>query len=148
MKRVEPVVGPSTRDDTRGFRHAASMRDVRVLEIRTYRIVTGRRAEFHRRFEDGALPMLQRWGIDVVGFGPSLEDDDGEHWVLLRAFASSEERRRQEDAFYGSDEWKTDHRPGIMALIETYHTVVLETSAEAIDSLRRSFAADQSRTGA
>jgi len=109
-----------------------------VLEIRTYRIVAGQRDELQRRFEDGALPMLRRWEIDVVGFGPSVDDD--EHWVLLRAFASVEERTRQEDAFYDSDEWRTEHRPGIMALIETYHTVVLETTAEAVEGLRTSLA--------
>ena len=112
------------------------MSPARVLEIRTYRIAAGHRDEFQRRFEHGALPMLRRWEIDVVGFGSSVDDD--EHWVLLRAFASLEERTRQEDAFYDSDEWKTEHRPGIMALIEAYHTVVLETTADAIETLRAS----------
>jgi hypothetical protein len=115
----------------------------RVLEIRTYRIVAGRRDEFHRRFEDGALPMLRRWEIDVVGFGPSVDDD--EHWALLRAFSSVAERTRQEDAFYGSDEWRTEHRPGIMELIETYHTVVLETTVDAVDALRASLVSSASR---
>lgn len=119
------------------------MADACVLEIRTYRIVNGQRDAFSRRFEDGALPMLRRWGIDVVGFGPSIDDD--EHWALLRAFPSVEERNRQEDAFYGSDEWRTEHRPGIMALIETYHTIVLQTTAEAVESLRKSLASDASR---
>ena len=119
------------------------MDDSRVLEIRTYRIVDGQWDEFNRRFLDGALPMLQRWGIEVVGFGPSIDDDD--HWVLLRAFPSVDERLRQEDAFYGSDEWKTEHRPGIMALIETYHTVVLPTTAEAVESLRNSLASEAFR---
>jgi hypothetical protein len=114
-----------------------------VLEIRTYRILAGRRDEFHRRFEDGALPTLGRWGIDVVGFGPSVDDD--EHWVLLRAFPSLAERTQQEDAFYGSDEWKIEHRPGIMALIETYHTIVLDTSSEAVEALRRSLVDGQTR---
>jgi hypothetical protein len=115
-----------------------AMDDDPVLEIRTYRIAQGQRHEFNRRFVEGALPMLQRWGIDVVGFGPSIDDD--EHWVLLRAFASVEERNRQEDAFYGSDEWRTEHRPGIMALIESYHTVVLATTSAAVEALRASLA--------
>lgn len=112
------------------------MDDARVLEIRTYRIVQGQRDEFNRRFVDGALPMLRRWGIEVVGFGPSVDDD--EHWVLIRAFPSVDERNRQEDAFYGSDEWRTEHRPGIMALIVSYHTVVLPTTASAVEVLRAS----------
>ncbi len=109
-----------------------------VLEIRTYRISGGQRDDFDRRFGEGAGPMLERYGIDVVGAGPSIEDE--EHYVLLRAFASLEQRNQLEDAFYGSDEWRNVHRPGIMALIDAYHTVVLETTPEAVEGLRRSLA--------
>ena len=84
------------------------------------------------------MPMLGRWGSTWSGSAPSIDDE--EHYVLVRAFPSREERRRQEDAFYDSDEWRQDHRPGIMELIETYHTVVLEASEEAIEALRRSMA--------
>lgn len=84
------------------------------------------------------MPMLARWGIDVVGFGPSIDDED--HYILVRTFPSREERQRLEDAFYGSDEWRKEHRPGVMELIETYHTVVLEMSEEAIEALRQSMA--------
>ena len=51
----------------------------RVLEIRTYRIRDGKRDEFGRRVS-AVLPLLQRYGIDVVGHGPSIED--AEHYVL------------------------------------------------------------------
>ncbi len=79
--------------------------------------------------------------MDVVGFGPSVDDDD--HRALIRAFPSLEERTRQEDAFYGSDEWKGEHRAGIMALIETDHTVALETTIDAVDALRHSLSGDR-----
>lgn len=101
----------------------------RVLEIRTYRIREGRRDEFGRRMS-AAVPMLERYGIHVVGHGPSLADE--EHYVLLRSFASLAEREQQEQRFYDGDEWRSGPREGIMELIGTYHTVVLRSTPEAM----------------
>ena len=54
--------------------------------------------------------MLERYGIDVVGHGPSLED--AEHYVLLRSFASLDELAAQERAFYEGDEWRQGRARG------------------------------------
>lgn len=107
----------------------------RVLEIRTYRIRDGKRDEFGRRVS-AVLPLLQRYGIDVVGHGPSIED--AEHYVLLRSFASLDQRDEQERAFYEGDEWRAGPREGILELIETYHTVVLRSTPEAVRTLAES----------
>ena len=107
----------------------------RVLEIRTYRIHDGERDEFGRR-ASAVVPMLERHGIDVVGHGPSLADP--EHYVLLRSFASLEKLEEQERAFYEGDEWVTGPRLGILELIETYHTVVLRSTPDAIRALAES----------
>ena len=47
-----------------------------ILEIRSYQLKPGTREEFHRLFLQAALPMLQRWNVDVVAYGPSLHDPD------------------------------------------------------------------------
>ena len=107
----------------------------RVLEIRTYRIRRGKRDEFGRRVS-AVLPLLQRYGIDVVGHGPSI--DDAEHYVLLRSFASLDQLDEQERAFYEGDEWRAGPREGILELIETYHTVVLRSTPEAVRTLAES----------
>lgn len=109
-----------------------------MLEIRTYRIREGERDEFGRR-ASAVVPMLQRYGIDVVGHGPSIED--AEHYVLLRSFASLAERDEQEGAFYEGDEWLSGPREGILELIETYHTVVLRSTPEAMRALAESLTA-------
>src|SRR6266498_1665418 len=75
-----------------------------VVEIRTYKLRPGSGAEFHRTVVEESVPMLQRWGVDVVAFGPSLDDDDS--YYLIRSYPSLEERQRSQDAFYGSDEWR------------------------------------------
>ena len=56
-----------------------------VLDLRT-QVAPGGRETFDRIFREGALPMLDRHEIDVVGYGPSLADK--EHYYLACAFAS------------------------------------------------------------
>lgn len=94
-----------------------------VLDLRTYKLVSGGGKEFDRIVRERAVPMLHRFGIDLIGFGPST--DDGDLYYLMRAFPSAAEREERLDAFYGSDEWRHNHRDAVLALIETYHTVVI-----------------------
>ncbi len=67
--------------------------------------------------------MLERWGVEVVAFGPSLDDDD--RYYLVRAYPSLEDRQRSQDAFYGSDEWRDGPREAIVSKIERDISVVL-----------------------
>jgi NIPSNAP len=107
--------------------------DAPVLDLRTYKLVPGGRDEFDRIFREGSLPMLQRHGIEVVGFGPSLADDD--HYYLARAFPSSARREEQLAGFYGSDEWRERYDAPVMALIETYHVLVVPLAWEVAAAL-------------
>lgn len=106
----------------------------RILEVRTYRVVPGQLEEFGRRVA-AVVPMLERHGVEVVGHGPSVVPDEGDHYVLARAFASLAERDAQEAAFYGGDDWRSGPRDGILELIESYHTVVLRATDDAIRAL-------------
>jgi hypothetical protein len=78
-----------------------------------------------------SIPMLERWGVDVVAFGPSLDDDD--LYYLIRRYASLEELRRSQDAFYGSDEWREGPREAILALIESDISVVLPADSFPVE---------------
>ena len=98
-----------------------------VLDVRTYKLVPGGREEFDRIIREGALPMLRRAGISVVGYGPSIVDDDG--YFLMRSFQSAAEREEQLGSFYGSDEWRESYEDAVMALIENYHTIVIPLNA-------------------
>src|SRR5215510_14775336 len=87
--------------------------DQPVVEIRSYNLKPGTRDRFHQLFLKEALPMLQRWKVDVVAYGPSLHDNDS--YFLMRAFPGVGERQASEDAFYGSDEWKQGPRARVLA---------------------------------
>jgi hypothetical protein len=67
--------------------------------------------------------MLTRHEIDVVGYGPSLADD--EHYYLARAFSSASRREHQLRAFYESEEWRLRYERDVMELIDAYHVVVI-----------------------
>jgi hypothetical protein len=94
-----------------------------VIEVRTYKLRIGAGPEFHRLFVEESLPMLERWGVEVVAFGPSLDDEDS--YCLIRAYPSVAELERSQDAFYGSDEWRNGPREAIVSRIESSISVVM-----------------------
>ena len=107
----------------------------RVVEIRSYNLKPGTRDRFHQLFLREALPMLRRWKVDVVAYGPSLHDDDS--YFLMRAFSSVGDRQRSEDAFYGSDEWRKGPREAVLSHIDSYTTVVIAIDDATLGGLRR-----------
>jgi ketosteroid isomerase-like protein len=106
----------------------------RVLEIRSYNLKAGTRDRFHQLFEREALPLLRRFEVDVVAYGPSLHD--GDSYYLMRSFPGVEERQRSEDAFYGSDAWRQGPREAILACIDSYTTVVIRVDEATLRGLR------------
>jgi hypothetical protein len=100
-----------------------SSADEPVLDLRTYQLIPGGGAEFDRIFREGALPMLERDGIEVVGYGPSLDDPD--RYFLMRAVPSAARRDEQLAAFYGSDEWRENYRDAVLALIDAHHELLV-----------------------
>jgi hypothetical protein len=93
-----------------------------VIEIRTYTLKPGTRDAFHKLLVEQSMPMARRWGFSILGYGPSLQEDSS--YYLIRAYNSLEERQKQEDAFYGSDEWKKGPREAIVSKILYYTTVI------------------------
>ena len=104
-----------------------------VLDVRTYELVPGARAEFHELARDRAVPMLDRHGIRVVAYGPSADGED--MYYLVRAFESPRAREEQLTSFYGSEEWLRDHQQAVLRLIRSYHVAVIELSQAVAGSL-------------
>jgi hypothetical protein len=106
-----------------------------LVEIRSYNLKPGRRDEFHRLVCQESLPLMKRWGVDVVAFGPSSHDNIS--YYLIRAYESLEHRQSSQDAFYGSDEWRKGPREAIVSLIDSDTSIVLEMEAPFVDSIRK-----------
>ena len=106
-----------------------------LLEIRSYSLKPGTREEFHRLFIEEALPLLQRWNVDVVDYGPSLHDEHS--YYLMRRYNSLVHREASEESFYGGDEWRKGPREAILACIENYTEFVVELEDVTVQGLRR-----------
>lgn len=106
-----------------------------ALEIRSYTLKAGSRARFHELFERQSLPLLRRFGVDVVAYGPSGHDDVS--YFLIRSFPGLTDRERTEDAFYGSPEWREGPRDEVLDAIETYTTVVVQVDSSTLEGVRR-----------
>jgi hypothetical protein len=106
----------------------------RTVEIRSYNLKPGTRADFDRHMRTEALPLLQRWKMDVVAYGPSPHDDDS--YYLIRAFDGLAQREAEQDAFYSSTDWRAGPREAIVSRIANYTSVVLELDPSAVEALR------------
>jgi hypothetical protein len=106
-----------------------------LIEIRSYKLVPGRSTEFDRLVVEQSVPMLRRRNVDVVAYGPSAQGED--MYYLIRAYPSLGVLQEGEDAFYGSAEWRQRPREAILALIDTYTSIVLEVTEAAVQGLRR-----------
>lgn len=105
-----------------------------LIEIRLFTVRAGTREEFDRISREGTIPMMRRWGIDVLAHGPALNDEDG--YYLVRAFGSEHQRVDGAKAFYASSEWQDNYEEAVMGMIEDYHTAVLPATPELVTALR------------
>lgn len=107
----------------------------RLVEIRAYKLKPRAAQAFHAAVVSSAMPMLARWGTDVVAFGPGHEPDT---YFLVRAYDDLADLNTRQDAFYGSDEWRNGPREAIVSHIESYASTLLHLSSESVEDLRRS----------
>lgn len=97
-----------------------------IVEVRSYRIKPGRRAEFIEFFEKRSIPALRSQGMQVVG--PFLDLENPNKFAWLRCFPSLAERERMRDAFYEGDLWKNELEAIAMPMLESYDVMLCETS--------------------
>lgn len=106
----------------------------RLLEIRTYRLKPGTMHAFHNAVHTKAVPMLKSKGMDVVAYGRS--DHEEETYFLIRAYSSREALEKEQNEFYGSDDWRQGPRSDLVDRIQTYMNTLLWVSESAVTSMR------------
>ena len=97
-----------------------------IVEVRSYRVKPGRRAEFIKFFEERSIPALRSHGMKVLG--PLLDLENPNKFVWLRSFPSLEERDRMKDEFYEGALWKNELEAIAMPMLESYDVILCETS--------------------
>jgi hypothetical protein len=95
-----------------------------IIEMRTYKISPGRRAEFLEILESKAFPEHEKIGMKILGPFLSVDDDDTFFW--MRAFPDLKSRTRMRDEFYDGKLWKEELEEKLMPILEKYDVVVVE----------------------
>jgi hypothetical protein len=103
------------------------------MEVRLFTLRPGTRAEFDRISREGTIPMMRRLGINVVAYGPSLNNEDG--YFLLRAFPSEEKRVELSQSVYATAEWAEKYDAPVTAMIDDYQTAVMPASGPIVEQL-------------
>jgi hypothetical protein len=104
----------------------ADRRPAMIVEVRSYRIKPGRRAEFVHLFETRAVPAQRKLGIKIIG--PMLDIENPNKFVFLRSFPSLEERDHMKAALYEGDLWKNELEGIVIPMIDSYDVILCETS--------------------
>ena len=98
-----------------------------IVEVRSYRIKPGKRAEFIDLFEKRAIPALRSYGMKIIG--PLLDVENPNKFVFLRSFPSLEAREQMKNDFYGGELWKNELEGLAMPMLDSYDVILCETSA-------------------
>ncbi len=97
-----------------------------IVEVRSYRIKPGRRAEFIEFFETRAVPAQRAHGMIILG--PLLDIENPNKFVWLRSFPSLDERDRMKTTFYEGELWKNELEAIAMPMLDSYDVILCETS--------------------
>jgi hypothetical protein len=95
-----------------------------IIEVRTYKIKRGLRAEFLEIFKSKSLPEHRKIGMKILGPFLSVEHDDTFFW--MRAFPDLKSRTRMRDEFYEGKLWKEELDQKLIPMLEKYDVVVVE----------------------
>jgi hypothetical protein len=95
-----------------------------IIEMRTYKIKRGLRAEFLKIFKSRSLAEHRKIGMKILGPFLSVEDADTFFWI--RAFPDLKSRTQMRDEFYEGKLWKEELEHKLMPMIEKYDVVVVK----------------------
>jgi hypothetical protein len=95
-----------------------------IVEMRTYRLKPGVRAEFLEVFRTRSLAAHQEIGMRILGPWPSIEDPDV--FFFMRAFPDLESREPMKEQFYEGPLWKNELEATLMPMIERYDVVLVD----------------------
>lgn len=101
-----------------------------VVEMRTYTIKPGKRAEFLEIFRTKSMPAHAAIGMRILG--PFLSIEDPDVFFFMRGFPDRASREPLKAKFYDGPLWKNELESVLMPMIERYDVVVIEDSGDVI----------------
>ena len=98
-----------------------------IIEMRTYKIKPGHRAEFLEIFESKSIPAHKEIGMKILG--PYLSIEDPDTFFFMRAFPNLESRDPMKAKFYEGELWKRELEQKLMPMIEKFDVVLIEAES-------------------
>ena len=95
-----------------------------IIEMRTYKLQPGKRAEFLEIFHAKSIPAHNEIGMRILGPFVSIEDPDT--FFFMRGFPDLASREPMKAKFYEGKLWKEELEHVLMPMIERYDVVLIE----------------------
>ena len=97
-----------------------------IIEMRTYKLKLGKRAEFLEIFRSKSMPAHAEIGMKILGPFLSLEDPDT--FFFMRGFPDLPSREPMKAKFYEGELWKRELEIVLMPMIDKYEVVLVDDS--------------------
>ncbi len=95
-----------------------------IVEMRTYKLKPGRRAEFLDIFSRRSMPAHAEIGMKILG--PFLSIEDPDTFFFMRGFPDLASREPMKARFYDGELWKRELESVLMPMIEKYDVVLVD----------------------
>ena len=95
-----------------------------IIEMRTYKIKPGRRAEFLEIFRSKSVPAHDDIGMKILG--PFLCIEDPDTFFFMRGFPDLASRGPMKAKFYEGELWKRELEHVLMPMIEKYEVCLVD----------------------
>jgi heme-degrading monooxygenase HmoA len=95
-----------------------------IIEMRTYKVKPGKRAEFLEIFRSKSVPAHAEIGMKILG--PFLSIEDPDTFFFMRGFADLASREPMKAKFYEGALWKSELENILMPMLEKYDVVLVD----------------------
>ena len=95
-----------------------------IIEMRTYKLKPGKRAEFLEIFRTRSMPAHAEIGMKILG--PFLSVEDQDTFFFMRGFPDLLSREPMKAKFYEGELWKAELQNLLMPMIEKYDVVLVD----------------------
>ena len=95
-----------------------------IIEMRTYKLKSGKRAEFLHIFKTKSMPAHAQIGMKILG--PFLSVEDPDTFFFMRGFPDLASREPMKAQFYEGELWKRELEEILMPMLDKYDVVLVE----------------------
>ncbi len=95
-----------------------------IIEMRTYKLKPGKRAEFLHIFRAKSMPAHAQIGMKILG--PFLSVEDPDTFFFMRGFPDLASREPMKAQFYEGELWKGELEEILMPMLDKYDVVLVD----------------------